>query len=635
MKHILLFAVLVLAGLGLQHAVAIDQAMPALPANHPPMGPVQAAPGADNAEADRIRHQDRSAFAAQVDLVTLRQLVVQHEDQLKILDSWASQSLSAIRNRQSIDGQDPLYTALDMAFRPEAWDDKNIIYVQAVPIREEIAQLASDPTERQRIITAATVSPAFLRREDVQERLQRIELNTILAPSVEKVFFGSETFAQLKQTLHILPAAPPAEHQPWLHPAELQANDPLFVAMLARSGQKPPNPPAPGFSTEQAQKILQAYGRLAAGWRENDVGVANRGISELAVLLPAVNPADYPSPFKRTLEHWYNRTFNGTLVALIYAAACTLFIVAFAAGVKKLRRPAMGFFTLAAACHVTAMLVRWYLAGRIPNQNMFESVLGAALLGCLLGWCLELWRKNNLFGMAFSFVGFLAMTACFVVPFVIGKDMGASIGRVAGILSNTYWLYIHVNVVIWSYALIAASFVLGATYLLTRLWHWISPLEPADSAVSESAAGGGGAAVATARPLTFPAPLFVLIDTLKFESPGLHTTAEIAAFRRGVLEQLDAANMVILQMAFWMLGTGIVCGAIWADVSWGRPWGWDPKETFALVTWIVYLIIVHMRYVTPRNKADWTAYLSIAGFCVMMFNWIGVNFFLAGLHSYA
>jgi len=279
--------------------------------------------------------------------------------------------------------------------------------------------------------------------------------------------------------------------------------------------------------------------------------------------------------------------------------------------------------------------VRWYLAGRIPNQNMFESVLGAALLGCLLGWCLELWRKNNLFGMAFSFVGFLAMTACFVVPFVIGKDMGASIGRVAGILSNTYWLYIHVNVVIWSYALIAASFVLGATYLLTRLWHWISPLEPADSAVSESAAGGGGAAVATARPLTFPAPLFVLIDTLKFESPGLHTTAEIAAFRRGVLEQLDAANMVILQMAFWMLGTGIVCGAIWADVSWGRPWGWDPKETFALVTWIVYLIIVHMRYVTPRNKADWTAYLSIAGFCVMMFNWIGVNFFLAGLHSYA
>ncbi len=88
-------------------------------------------------------------------------------------------------------------------------------------------------------------------------------------------------------------------------------------------------------------------------------------------------------------------------------------------------------------------------------------------------------------------------------------------------------------------------------------------------------------------------------------------------------------------MAFWALGTGIACGAIWADHSWGRFWGWDPKETFALVTWIVYMIIVHVRFLAGQNKAMWTAWLSVAGFGVMMFNWIGVNFFLAGLHSYA
>jgi ABC-type transport system involved in cytochrome c biogenesis permease subunit len=102
-----------------------------------------------------------------------------------------------------------------------------------------------------------------------------------------------------------------------------------------------------------------------------------------------------------------------------------------------------------------------------------------------------------------------------------------------------------------------------------------------------------------------------------------------------LLGQLDAANMVVLQMAFWLLGTGIICGAVWADVSWGRPWGWDPKETFALVTWIVYLIIVHVRFVTGRKRALWTAALSILGFAIMMFNWIGVNFWLVGLHSYA
>jgi ABC-type transport system involved in cytochrome c biogenesis permease subunit len=103
---------------------------------------------------------------------------------------------------------------------------------------------------------------------------------------------------------------------------------------------------------------------------------------------------------------------------------------------------------------------------------------------------------------------------------------------------------------------------------------------------------------------------------------------------RGFLATLDTCNLVVLQLAFWILGMGIVLGAIWADQSWGRPWGWDPKETFALVTWIVYLIVVHVRVATT-HKAWWTAVLSLVGFFIMLFNWIGVNFFLVGLHSYA
>ena len=61
------------------------------------------------------------------------------------------------------------------------------------------------------------------------------------------------------------------------------------------------------------------------------------------------------------------------------------------------------------------------------------------------------------------------------------------------------------------------------------------------------------------------------------------------------MRTIDACNVVVLQLAFWLLGVGIILGAVWADQSWGRPWGWDPKETFALVTWIVYLVVVHTR----------------------------------------
>ena len=74
------------------------------------------------------------------------------------------------------------------------------------------------------------------------------------------------------------------------------------------------------------------------------------------------------------------------------------------------------------------------------------------------------------------------------------------------------------------------------------------------------------------------------------------------------LGTLDLCNLVVLQLAFWMLGAGIIFGAIWADQSWGRPWGWDPKETFALVTWMVYLIAVHVMVATvirPGGRRCW------------------------------
>jgi ABC-type transport system involved in cytochrome c biogenesis permease subunit len=96
----------------------------------------------------------------------------------------------------------------------------------------------------------------------------------------------------------------------------------------------------------------------------------------------------------------------------------------------------------------------------------------------------------------------------------------------------------------------------------------------------------------------------------------------------------DGATMVLVELAFIMLWTGTVMGAIWADHSWGRPWGWDPKEVFALNTFIIFLILIHVR-LKVRDKAFWTAVLAVIGFEVMMFNWIVVNFVISGLHSYA
>lgn len=101
------------------------------------------------------------------------------------------------------------------------------------------------------------------------------------------------------------------------------------------------------------------------------------------------------------------------------------------------------------------------------------------------------------------------------------------------------------------------------------------------------------------------------------------------------LHHMDWSHLIILNMAFVMLFFGgIVLGAMWADYSWGRPWGWDPKETFALNTWLIYAVLIHARFVVKR-KGLWTAWLSVLGCAMMAFNWFVVNFYIVGLHSYA
>jgi ABC-type transport system involved in cytochrome c biogenesis permease subunit len=104
--------------------------------------------------------------------------------------------------------------------------------------------------------------------------------------------------------------------------------------------------------------------------------------------------------------------------------------------------------------------------------------------------------------------------------------------------------------------------------------------------------------------------------------------------RRSPGEVFDGATMVLMELSFVMLWAGIVMGAIWADHSWGRPWGWDPKEVFALNTFIVFLVLVHIR-LKARDKGLWTAVLAVIGCGVMLFNWIVINFIISGLHSYA
>jgi cytochrome c-type biogenesis protein CcsB len=285
----------------------------------------------------------------------------------------------------------------------------------------------------------------------------------------------------------------------------------------------------------------------------------------------------------------YNRLMKLTIPgAAFYIIAFVMFLMSARSGVRPLQRWAWGIMIIAFLIHSTGIGVRWWLVGDYfpPIKNEFESVMFSAWFGSLLGLILEHRFPHGIFGAAASFVGGLALIAIFAAPYVTGTQIGGEIAPVQGILMS-YWLYIHVTMVTTAYALIGMGFLLSAWWLVRYYTQ-------------------GRPAIAADNPEGVPANLAAL----------------------------DLCNLVVLQLAFWILGAGIIFGAIWADQSWGRPWGWDPKETFALVTWIVYLIVVHVRVATV-DKGWWTAVLGCFGFFVMLFNWIGVNFLLVGLHSYA
>jgi ABC-type transport system involved in cytochrome c biogenesis permease subunit len=171
-----------------------------------------------------------------------------------------------------------------------------------------------------------------------------------------------------------------------------------------------------------------------------------------------------------------------------------------------------------------------------------------------------------------------------------------------------------VTTVLVSYGLIALGFMVSLFYLGT---HYAAKLKAGvvggGPAMAMGEAGGMGAVSA--------------------EALGLEEGQPAGTAR--VLSDLDKAQMIILQLAFWTLGVGILLGAWWADHSWGRWWAFDPKELWALVTWIVYLIVIHLRLTGLKNRGLVTAWMSVVGFIVMLWTYFGVNLLLPGLHAYA
>jgi len=226
--------------------------------------------------------------------------------------------------------------------------------------------------------------------------------------------------------------------------------------------------------------------------------------------------------------------------------------------------------------HAAGFALRYAVAGYTPITNLFESLSFFALAIAATFLVIEV--RYNLRALG-SFVAPLAFTFSVFAAFLPGEVAGLAPAL------NSYWLPIHVLLLFVGDAVFAIAFGAGIMYLLQE-------------------------------------------KQVKRKKMG-------ALFKRlPSLDVLDDVNYRCLTIGFPLLTMGIITGSIWAEYAWGSYWSWDPKETWSLITWLLYAALLHGR-LTVGWRGRKAAILAIVGFGAVLFTFLGVNLLLPGLHSYS
>ena len=226
------------------------------------------------------------------------------------------------------------------------------------------------------------------------------------------------------------------------------------------------------------------------------------------------------------------------------------------------------------ALHTGGLIVRWYLSGHAPWSDAYESMIYVAWSVLLFG--LLLGKKNSLTIAAAAFV------TSMILMIAHWNWMDPAIANLEPVLQG-YWLMIHVSVIVASYGPFTLGAILGVVALL------------------------------------------LMILTTKDNKERMLIN----------IKELTIINEMALTVGLVMLTIGNFLGGMWANESWGRYWGWDPKETWALISIMIYAFVIHMRLV-PGLRGKWFYNLmSIIAFASILMTYFGVNFYLSGLHAYA
>jgi cytochrome c-type biogenesis protein CcsB len=338
------------------------------------------------------------------------------------------------------------------------------------------------------------------------------------------------------------------------------------------------------------EEFREPFQQAALGFLEGLRSANNPKVSEAASAIAALQKEFgeevLPSTSALRSEILLNRLEPFTRVLIFYLLGFVLLILAFVWTLARrggltynLRHPLylLGSFIFVGALlfHLLGFVLRWIASARAPLSNGYESLIFIGLMVAVAGLIFEIKDRRG----AASGLASLLTTVILGVSMMSAFD--PAIGPLVPVL-DSYWLNIHVTVITGSYGFLGLGALLGCLVLILHL----------------------------------------------LKGPGRST------IREGV-KKIDRLNHNVLVTGLALLSLGTLLGGVWANESWGRYWGWDPKETWSFVTICVYVLVLHLRWIPALNRPWVLAAGSFSAIASVLMTYFGVNYFLTGLHSYA
>ena len=331
---------------------------------------------------------------------------------------------------------------------------------------------------------------------------------------------------------------------------------------------------AAAYPPEKAAPVLQDLRNLNIAAREGDDATFAAAAQRLQTDLRALNPDVYPPDNVIKRENLYNRLQPFDTAMWLLLPAALLLIAGARHGPRHwILRGGVALSIASLAFMVYGLFLRVLITGRAPVTNMYESVVWVAMGTVLFGLIFYAVYRNRLMLLSALPVSFL----CLLLVRSLPVAMPSRLDPLVPVLRDNFWLTVHVLVITLSYA--AFALALGFAHVI--LWRYIR------------------------HPETAPA-----------------------------LRQLHDWLYRMMFVGLILLAAGTILGGVWANYSWGRFWGWDPKETWALIALLMYVVAIH------GKMAGWwgdfgIAVAAIVNFAGIIMAWYGVNYILgAGLHSY-